>query len=225
MKTLFTEFIANTARKAIVVFAHLITAVRANWQGVEPIQRRRIYYANHRSHGDFVLIWTALPPNLRDRTRPVAGSDYWLKGKLKSFIGQQVFNAVLIDRKSRNDIEGAQIEHNPIQQMAEALEDGYSLILFPEGTRNTTDEQLLPFKSGLFHLLEQVSDVEVVPVWIDNLNHVMPKGEIVPVPLLCSVTFGEPVPVIEGEKKAQYLARATASLLTLAPIEAGAINE
>lgn len=198
------------AGNAISLFARVVTAVRGVWQGVEPVSRQRIYFANHSSNGDFVLIWTVLPPTLRARTRPVAGSDYWLSGKLKTFIGREVFNAVLIDRnpETRRD--------DPISQMAEALDDGASLILFPEGTRNMTDETLLPFKPGLFHLAQARPDVELVPTWIDNLTSVMPKGKVIPVPLLCSVTFGAPLEFVENEDKAAFLARAQAALVTLA---------
>jgi len=211
VKTIFLHFLSATTAKAIVLFAQLITAVRGIWAGVEPVNRCRIYYANHRSHGDFVLVWTVLPPSLRRQTRPVAGSDYWLKGRLRSFIGKQVFNAVLIERN------GGSTTLNPVEQMAKALKKGNSLILFPEGTRNTTDNTLLPFKSGLYHLAHQVPQSEIVPVWIDNLNHVMPKGEVIPVPLVCTVTFGEPVELKANENKNDFLKRAESALLRLAP--------
>lgn len=215
MRKHLVEVIANLTGKAVVVFAQLVTAVRANWQGIEPMHRKRVYYANHRSHGDFVLIWTVLPTGLRKRTRPVAGSDYWLGSKLRSFIGQRVFNAELIDRVRQP--EAANDGNNPVEQMAEALLCGDSLILFPEGTRNTSEETILPFKSGLYHLANAVPDAEVVPVWIDNLNHVMPKGEFIPVPLICTVTFGAPLGLITGESKSEYLQRARESLLALKP--------
>ena len=192
------------------MFARLVTAVRGVWHGVDPVPHQRIYFANHTSNGDFVLIWTVLPPALRARTRPVAGSDYWLTNKLKTFIGREVFNAVLIDRNRDTRT------NDPVTQMVSALDDGASLILFPEGTRNMTDEPLLPFKSGLFHLAQARSKVELVPTWIENLNSVMPKGKVIPVPLLCSVTFGAPLEVVAGEDKAAFLARAQVALAELA---------
>ena len=70
-----------------------------------------------------------------------------------------------------------------------ALDAGDSLIFFPEGTRALTDE-MLPFKSGLYHLARANPTLELVPVRMENLSRVMPKGELLPVPLVCILTFG-----------------------------------
>ena len=86
----------------------------------------------------------------------------------------------------------------------------------PEGTRNTTEERLLPFKSGLYHLARARPAVELVPVWIENLNRVMPKGELVPIPLLCTVTFGAPLALLAGEAKDAFNRRSHEALLALA---------
>ncbi|MDH1264904.1 lysophospholipid acyltransferase family protein [Pseudomonas sp. GD03944] len=192
--------------------ARLLTGARALWLGSTPLPVQRIYYANHSSHGDFVLLWASLPPELRQRTRPVAGSDYWMKGGLRSFLIQRVFNGVLVDRQRSSS------DHNPLQAMLDALEQGDSLIVFPEGTRNL-EEGLLPFKSGLYHLARARPDVEVIPVWIANLNRVMPKGRALPLPLLCTLNFGAPLGMGEEEGKEAYLERARDTLLAMAPEE------
>jgi len=198
---------------AIMIFARLVTAVRGEWVGVEPIANQRVYFANHVSHGDFVLIWTTLPSRLRQRTRPVAGADYWLSSAFKRFIGEQVFQAVLIERRS-SDTAATENRNNAIELMSHAISNGDSLILFPEGTRNTGDEPLLPFKSGLFHLALANPSIEFVPVWIDNLHRVLPKGEVIPVPLACTVTYGESLTLNEGESKQDFIARAEMALRT-----------
>ena len=203
-------FLAWLSGNAIVIFARFITAVRAIWEGVEPVPAHRVYFANHTSNGDFILIWTVLPPNLRARTRPVAGADYWLTSRLRTFIGRDVFNAVLIDRKTETRDE------DPMELILQGLDTGSSLIIFPEGTRNMTDAPLLPFKSGIFNISKARPDVDLVPVWIDNLNDVMPKGKLVPIPLLCTVTFGAPIRVGEREEREDFLRRAEAALLALA---------
>ncbi|MDE1996051.1 MAG: 1-acyl-sn-glycerol-3-phosphate acyltransferase [Rhizobiaceae bacterium] len=206
-----TGLIAKPVAAMIVLFARAVTAVRAIWPDSGIPTRPCVYFANHSSHGDFILIWAVLPPRLRQRARPVAGADYWLKSKLNSFIGRDVFNAVLIerDREARTQ--------DPIEQMTQAIDAGSSLILFPEGTRNLTDQPLQPFKSGLYHLARTRPEIDLVPVWINNLNRVMPKGEFVPIPLICTVTFGNALRIGAEEEKADFLARAEAALLTLSP--------
>jgi hypothetical protein len=198
----------------IAGFARLVTGAQARWIGCAPLNVQRIYFANHSSHGDFVLIWAALPPALRASTRPIAGADYWDRGTIKRFLIRDVFNGVLIDR-TRPVGEEARNRSDPIEPMAAAVEEGYSLILFPEGTRNTSEEPLLPFKSGIYHLAKRCPQVELVPVWIENLHRVMPKGEFLPVPLLCSVNFGEPMRLGATEDKHTFVERTRSALLAL----------
>ena len=209
MNSVLRAFAARVTGLMISTFARFITAPRALWQGIEPVPQLRVYFANHTSNGDFVLLWTALPTPLRRQTRPVAALDYWLTSPLRAFIGREVFNAVLIDRRPEARTE------DPVAQMVTALDQGSSLIIFPEGQRNSSDAALLPFKSGLFHLAKARPGVDLVPVWIANLNRVMPKGEVIPVPLICTLSFGAPIHVEPDETKDAFLARATQALLAL----------
>lgn len=208
------QFLAPIAGHAITTFARLMTAVRGIWDGVAPEAGQRVYFANHTSNGDFVLLWTVLPAPLRRRTRPVAAADYWLKSRLRRFIGKDVFNAVLIERRA----EGRDVD--PMEQILAAVDAGASLIIFPEGTRNTTDAPLLPFKSGIYNISAKRPDVDLVPVWIENLNSVMPKGKLIPIPLLCTVRFGAPMRVAAGEKRTAFLRRAEKALKALRPEDA-----
>jgi 1-acyl-sn-glycerol-3-phosphate acyltransferase len=200
----------NLAASLLCGFAKLVTGVRPIWHGSRPDTCKRVYYANHRSHGDFVLIWASLPREVRQRTRPVAGADYWLASAVRRYVANRVFHGVLIDRVGRGK------QGNPIELMGQALSDGDSLIIFPEGTRNM-GEGLLPFKSGIYYLAKAHPDVEFIPVWIENLGRVMPKGSFIPAPLLCSLTFGAPVAFDSGETKEAFLERARTALLDLAP--------
>lgn len=200
---------ARITAAVIVGFAQVVTGVRALWRGSAPQALPTVYFANHTSHGDFVLLWAALPADLRSRTRPVAAADYWQRSALRRFIGMQVFRALLIDRQARGDAP------DPVQAMADSLHAGDSLILFPEGTRNTGDQALLPLKSGLYHLARRCPEVRLVPVWIENLKRVLPKGAVVPVPLACSVAFGEPLMLQRDESRSDFLARAHSALLQL----------
>ena len=209
--TVLRRALAIVAGKLIIGAAGLLTGVRAIWSGTTPKAEQTLYFANHTSHGDFVLLWATLPPDLRALTRPVAGQDYWNASKLRQFIGADVFNALMIRR------DGSGQGENPVEQMTEALEGGDSLIMFPEGTRNTGDEILLPLKSGLFHLARACPNVRLVPVWIENLKRVLPKGTLVPIPLACTVRYGAPISLAEGEDKNSFIARARAAMLDLRP--------
>jgi len=194
----------------ITAGARSVTGARSLWLGCTPEPVQRIYFANHSSHGDFVLLWASLPPALRKLTRPVAGADYWQSSPLRRYIINRVFNGVLVDRQRKTP------DANPLQPMLEALENSDSLIIFPEGTRNLEDG-LLPFKSGLYHLAKSYPHAELVPVWIANLNRVMPKGRVLPLPLLCTTSFGTPLQLGNDELKEQFLLRSREALLALAP--------
>jgi 1-acyl-sn-glycerol-3-phosphate acyltransferase len=189
--------------------ARLITGAQGHWKGVPPKAEQRIYFANHQSHLDWVLIWAALPRDLRAVTRPIAARDYWTAGRFKHWITREVFNAVYVSRQRTQD-------QDPLEPLVDALAKGDSLVLFPEGTRNHQAEPL-PFKSGLYHLAEQFPAVPLIPAWIDNVQRVMPKGEVVPVPVLCSVTFGAPLQLGNGEDKRVFLDRARSAVLALRP--------
>jgi 1-acyl-sn-glycerol-3-phosphate acyltransferase len=106
---------------------------------------------------------------------------------------------------------------DPLVPVVAALDAKQSVIIFPEGTRNL-GEQMLPFKSGLYHLARQRPGVELIPVWIENLNRVMPKGHLLPVPLLCSVRFGAALGLGDAEHKAAFLQRARQAILDLQTI-------
>lgn len=287
----------------------LLTGAQARWYGCPPKAEQRIYFANHQSHADLVMIWAALPEELRSITRPIAARDYWANTPVKRWITTEVFNAVYVERAATapaapvapaaqgdastvaapvvaadvppappaasarereriepsmepllpmslpfadtsaevmNEVQGqldlpapppppppppppapepvateppppvadAPPVADPLAPLIEALRSGDSIIIFPEGTRGHTGEPQ-KFKSGLYALATMFPEVVLVPAWIDNVQRVMPKGEIVPVPILCSVTFGAPLRVEEGEERRPFLDRARAAVIAL----------
>jgi 1-acyl-sn-glycerol-3-phosphate acyltransferase len=194
--------------KLVTGGTRLLTGAQARWVGCGPADVQRIYFANHTSHADFILLWSVLPGRLRQKTRPVAAGDYWCRGVVRQYMIRRVFCGVLVDR-GRIDRSA-----NPIAPMIGALDRGESLILFPEGTRGSGDG-VQPFKSGVFHLARARPGVELVPVWMDNSYRVMPKGTLFPIPLLCSVAFGPPMRLVEDEPKAAFLDRLRQSLINL----------
>ena len=263
----------------LLALIRLLTGAQARWWGCPPKAEQRIYFANHQSHLDLVMIWAALPQELRSITRPIAARDYWANTRFKRWITTEVFNAIYVERggapaavaaspvPSTAALEGfepferiepsleaaaplqaatpsgpagAQLEMAlpepmaevvaapaapaatpgsaeamaPLQPLIEALQSGDSIIIFPEGTRGHTGEPQ-KFKSGLFTLAQMFPEVVLVPAWIANVQRVMPKGEVVPVPILCSVTFGEPLRLEADEERRPFLDRARAAVLAL----------
>jgi 1-acyl-sn-glycerol-3-phosphate acyltransferase len=184
------------------------------WVHCRPASRQRVYFANHTSHLDFVVLWSALPRILRALTRPVAAMDYWSSG-LRKRIAVNSFHAVLVERGARND-EGDRIAaaRNTLEMLLEALGEKNSLIVFPEGTRGD-GLQVGPFKSGIYYLWSRRPDVQFVPVYLANLNRVLPKGEFLPVPVISRVTFGPPLQLDANETKESFLTKAHAAVCAL----------
>ena len=130
---------------------------------------------------------------------------------MRRLLAKRVFNCLLIERKK------VRKTNNPSEQMDVAIAEGDSLIIFPEGGRTTDEEgrELMPFKSGLFHLAKHHPGVQFVPVYLENLNRILPKGQLLLVPLIATARFGSPIALGESEEKEAFLARARQAILDL----------
>ena len=190
----------------LIAATRLVTDVRGRWIGCEPQKRVRIYFANHTSHLDFLLLWSVLPAALRRRARPVAARDYWQSNGVRRHFAERVFHSVFVER---NPLDRCS---DPTTALVETLNEGDSLILFPEGTRGN-GKSLHPFRSGIFHLAAARPEVELVPVWINNAGRVMPKGCLMPLPVLCTVTFGPAMRLAADEEKSDFLERLRRELM------------
>ncbi|HEX6639097.1 MAG TPA: lysophospholipid acyltransferase family protein [Steroidobacteraceae bacterium] len=191
----------------LVGFVKLMVGAYARWIGTQPSAAQRIYFANHTSHIDTLAIWSSLPRALRRHTRPIAARDYWGTG-LRKYIATRGFGAVLIERKRENAHSDA------LAPLRETLQAGDSLILFPEGTRGSSATPAR-FRSGLFRLAAEFPAVELVPVYLDNLHRSLPKGALLPLPVVCTVRFGAPLVRLVGEDKDAFGERARAAVVAL----------
>jgi len=202
----------------LAAVARGITGVQVQWAGCEPSERQRIYFANHTSHLDFVVLWSALPSEIRARTRPIAAKDYWEETPLRRYLAENVFKALLVERgamaKAKSPEEAKFVGRMLIEDMAAALGQRNSLIFFPEGTRGS-GEKVGEFRAGLYHLALRRPDVELVPAYLENMNRILPKGEFLPVPMLSLLTFGMPMQVEPGEEKETFLERAREAVSSL----------
>ena len=207
MKPFLLDWAATLMSYFLLGLIRVLTGSQARWWGCPPKAEQRIYFANHQSHADLVMIWAALPRELRRGVRAVAARDYWTKTAFRQWLTSAVFNVIYVSRERHAD-------EDPLEPLIEAMNAGDSLILFPEGTRGYADEPQA-FKAGLYNLALKFPDVELVPAWINNVQRVMPKGEVVPVPVLCSVTFGVPIRLLPGEERQAFLQRTRAAVLAL----------
>jgi len=196
----------------LVWLVRVLVGAYPRWIGSVPSANQRIYFANHSSHMDTLVLWAALPHSLRANTRPVAARDYWGAGGIRQQIAQEELNVVMIDR-AREDPDA-----DPLEPLQEALTLGFSLIFFPEGTRQP---QRLPgpFKSGLYRLAKAFPQIELIPVYLENLHRAMPKGTLLPVPIICTVSFGASLVLVDGEEKDHFLERARTAVVALAGLD------
>lgn len=195
----------------------LMTGAQVEWRCDPAAARPRIYFANHASHLDAVLIWSALPPAARRWVRPVAGRDYWERSAIRRFMSGRVFHAVLVDRAAGGHASSS--ARSSIAAMSDALDAGDSLIVFPEGTRSL-EGTLGPFRSGLYHLARRRPGLDLIPVRLENTHRVLPKGHAVPLPTQCRVVFGAPMRIAADEDKRHFLTRARAALIALGGCDA-----
>jgi 1-acyl-sn-glycerol-3-phosphate acyltransferase len=234
-KPLIRDWVAGL----IAAFARGLTGATAQWVDCPPMAGQRVYFANHTSHLDFVVLWSVLPQEIRSLVRPVAAKDYWASG-VRKHLAVNVFHAVLIERR-RQAAAKLDDQHDPdahaagqnqaaeqkpgghsliehaMDDLLNALGDKNSLIIFPEGTRGT-GELPGPFKSGIYHLWRHRPDVEFVPVYLANLNRVLPKGEFLPVPIISRVTFGPPLKLEPHETKKSFVGKAYQAVCSLREI-------
>jgi 1-acyl-sn-glycerol-3-phosphate acyltransferase len=198
----------------IAALARLACGPAAVWHCDPDAASQRIYFANHASHLDFVVLWATLPRAARRSVRPVAGRDYWERTRMRRYLAREVFRALLVQRTPAATADRESAAREAIETMAREMGKGISLIVFPEGTRSA-DGDVGPFKSGLYHLARAVPSAELVPVHLHNLNRILPRGETLPVPMLSRVTFGQPIRVAPGESKTAFLDRARTAVVSL----------
>ena len=191
----------------LTLIARFLSGASVRWIDCQPDTCQRVYFANHTSHLDPILVWSALPYPVRKLTRPVAAKDYWSRGRIRRHVAR-AYNALLIDRTE------IKVHQSPIDMMIREVGDTHSLIIFPEGGR-TSGEEVNEFKSGLYYLAKKRPDLELVPVYINNMNRILPKGKVLPVPLLSSITFGPPIWLEANEPKTEFLKRARESVRRL----------
>lgn len=162
-----------------------------------------IIIANHNSHLDTLCLMSAVPGNILWKVKPVAAKDYFGKTPFRASASNYVLNTLLIDRKGTADRE------NPIDRMVQELDAGYSLIIFPEGTRGAADK-MEKLKSGIAHILLSRPHIKYIPAYLTGMGKSLPKGKFMVLPYKSSVNFG-PGTQINGDDKASVMQQITQS--------------
>lgn len=189
------------------LFAGLVRLITgARLMPHEQNQKSNIYFALHQSNLDALVIWASLPKAERKRLRPVAADDYWKASPLKHFIAVRLMRSILIHRDAKPSRHS-----KPLAPLINALEEGDSILIFPQGTRRQCTDQPR-FKSGLFHLARALPRVPLIPVELENLGRILPAGERLPLPLIARVEKKSPIVLTEGESKTSFLDRCITAL-------------
>ncbi len=151
-----------------------------------------IIVANHSSHLDTLSLLSIFPIKDLSKIQPVAAGDYFDRNKLISFLTHRLFNILTIPRS------GITRDNNPVEIMKKVIDQGKSLIIFPEGTRSLNGE-IGHFRPGIAHLVKEIPDLKLIPVFLANMGRSLPKGEYLPIPFFCEIVIGEPQ-LLQGEK-------------------------
>ena len=169
-----------------------------------------IIVANHNSHLDTMTIMSSLPRSIIHKVRPVAAADHFGKTGWSTRLSNYFVNTLLIQRK--RDKENP--ENDPISRMVRALDDGYSLILFPEGTRGEPEVQQ-GLKPGVAFVLNHRPHIKYVPVFMKGMGKAMPKDDALIVPFSSTIVFGRPRSVAPGQDVASILNQIDADFKSL----------
>jgi 1-acyl-sn-glycerol-3-phosphate acyltransferase len=144
-----------------------------------------ILVANHNSHLDACSLMNLFPLHRLHNIHPVAAGDYFLSNPILAWVSTTLLNIIPIPRDNITKT------NNPITKMGEALDQGKSLILFPEGSRGQP-EVMSEFKTGIAHLIKKYPTIPVIPVFLKGMGKSLPKGEAILVPFFCDAVIGEP---------------------------------
>lgn len=164
-----------------------------------------VFFANHTTHFDLLVILSALPKPVRKNLRPVAAKEYWLKTALRRWLALRVLNIIPIDRQNPSRTRSC------FQEIHDTLEQGNPVLIFPEGGRQSP-ESGGNLKGGIFLIAEQRPETRFYPVRLSGFHRVLPKGEWLPAPNMGIVSFREPIVRQPEEPRAAFMERCRRAL-------------
>ena len=198
-----TVLLESALRPAVRVLAD---PTRRGYDRLAGLEGPVIFAANHHSHVDAGLLLTSLPEPWRYKVFAAAAADYFFVNRVAAAASALALGAIPIER--------SEVTRRSADQSAELLDDGWSMVIFPEGGRSP-DGWGQKFRGGAAYLSIRCG-VPVVPVHIEGTGTILPKGKNRPKPGRTQVTFGSPLRPAEDESSRRYAARIEAAVAALA---------
>ena len=186
---------------------------------LESIDGPVIFAANHQSHFDGPVILDALPPRWRYRTAPAMMKEFfnphffperytrmeWFTNSLNYYLSSLFFFAFPLT-------QGTTGTRQTLRYVGELVEDGYSILIFPEGRRTEAGE-ISRFQPGVGMIASRIG-VPVVPVRLDGLDKVLPRHAKFPSVARAEVRFGAPI-MLTGNDYAALAAKVESAIRDL----------
>lgn len=178
----------------------------ANADRIAGLDAPAIFVANHHSHLDTTLLLTTLPRPWREELVVAAAADYFFDSWPRATLAAWAYGAVPMERRK--------VSRRSADRAAQLLDDGWSLLIFPEGGRSP-DGWGQEHKGGAAYLGVRCG-VPVVPVHLDGTGRILPKGRRMPEPGQVTINLGAPLRAHDGEDARAFSARIEAAIATLA---------
>ena len=178
----------------VIVRPILLIILGFNARHMERLKPRggHLIAANHNSHLDAMVLMSLFKLADLPKVKVAAAKDYFCRTPFMTWFSINVIGIIPIDR-------GGETE-NPIQPVMDALDQDFTVIIFPEGSRGDPEKQA-PLKYGITKVLEAKPEIQITPVYMYGLGKALPRGEALLVPFVCEINIGEPLKWEEDRTK------------------------
>lgn len=144
----------------------------------------RLIAANHNSHLDALVLMSLFKFRDIPKVKLVAAKDYFCRTLFLTWFSLNIIGIIPIDRTGESD--------NPLAPVMQALDEGLTVVIFPEGSRGEPEKRQ-PLKYGIAKILEAKPHITVTPVFMYGLGKSLPRGEGLLVPFVCEINVGDPL--------------------------------
>ena len=181
MKWLRFAFYALLVRPVLIL---LLGFNVRNFERLKILDTAQLIAANHNSHLDALVLMSLIPLSEIHKVKLVAAKDYFCRTPFLTWFSLNIIGVIPIDRKGEAD--------DPLAPVMRALDEGYSVVIFPEGSRGEAEKRQ-PLKYGIAKILEAKPEIPMTPIFMHGLGKSLPRGEALFVPFVCDINIGEPL--------------------------------